>query len=69
MGEPRNRSSARTAMLMWIEGPAAFGPASLALMRFTGGPVAAATLAMFSLLLWAVAPLVVAARRLSLADV
>jgi len=61
--------AARTAALMWIEGTAAFGAASLALLRFTGGPAAAFLLLACSGVIWSVAPLVLAARRLSRADV
>jgi Cu-processing system permease protein len=61
--------AARTMTLMWIEGRAAFGAASLALLRFTGGPTSAALLAAASLVIWSLAPLALAARRLSRADV
>lgn len=61
--------AARTAALMGMEGTAAFGAASLALLRFTGGPAAAMALAVGSLVVWTVAPLVVAARRLARADI
>jgi Cu-processing system permease protein len=59
----------RTLALMAIEGSSAFGAASLALWRFTGGPIPAILLASASLVVWAVAPLVVAARRLARVDV
>lgn len=61
--------AARTASLMWIEGTAAFGAASLALLRFTGGPVMAGALAVGSVVIWSIAPLALAVRRLSRADV
>jgi Cu-processing system permease protein len=60
--------AARTVALMAIEGTAAFGAASLALLRFTGGAGAAILLASMSLLAWAVVPLLIAARRLARAD-
>jgi len=59
----------RTAALLAIEGTAAFGSASLALLRFAGGPVRAALLLGGSLALWLVVPLLLAARRLSRADI
>jgi Cu-processing system permease protein len=61
--------AARTLALMAVEGTSAFGAASLALFRFTGGPAAAAMLASISLTVWAVAPLLIAVRRLARADV
>ena len=59
----------RTAALLAIEGTAAFGSASLALLRFAGGPVRAGLLLSASLALWLVVPLVLASRRLSRADI
>jgi Cu-processing system permease protein len=59
----------RTAALMAIEGTAAFGSASLALLRFAGGPVRAGLLLGGSLLLWLAIPLFLASRRLSRADI
>jgi Cu-processing system permease protein len=61
--------AARTAALIGIEGAAAFGAASLALLRFTGGVWQAATLAVASVALWAIVPLVLAARKLAKSDV
>jgi Cu-processing system permease protein len=60
--------AARVTALMAVEGTAAFGAASLALLRFTGGAVNAALLASASLLAWTLLPLLVAARRLVRAD-
>ena len=60
--------AARTTALMGIEGTAAFGAASLALLRFTGGPVMAATLGIASVAVWVLAPMLVAIRRLRRAD-
>lgn len=60
--------AARTVALMAVEGTAAFGAASLALLRFTGGPGNAILLASMSLSIWVVAPLLIAARRLARAD-
>ena len=61
--------AARTGSLLAIEGTAAFGAASLALLRFTGGAGMAAVLVAMSLVVWLVAPLVVAMRALSRADI
>ena len=58
----------RTGALLGIEGSGAFGAASLALLRFTRGPVGAGLLLAASLLLWMVAPALLAARRLGKAD-
>jgi Cu-processing system permease protein len=59
----------RTGTLFAIEGTAAFGPASLALLRFTGGITGAALLIGLSIAMWIAAPLVWAVRRLSLVDI
>lgn len=59
----------RTGALLAIEGTAAFGPASLALLRFTNGVAGAAAAVMLSLLVWLAAPLAIAARRLRSADI
>jgi Cu-processing system permease protein len=61
--------AARTGALLAIEGTAAFGAASLALLRFTGGVGMAAVFVVCSLAFWTVAPLLLAARSLSRADV
>jgi len=61
--------AARTGSLLAIEGTAAFGAASLALLRFTGGAGMAAALVVMSLVAWLVAPLVIAMRALSRADI
>lgn len=61
--------AARTGSLLAIEGTAAFGAASLALLRFTGGAGMAAILVAVSLTAWLVAPLVAAVRALSRADI
>lgn len=58
----------RTGTLLAIEGPAAFGPASTALLRFSGGPHGAAALIVASLLFWLTVPAAVGARRLARAD-
>lgn len=60
---------ARTGSLLAIEGTAAFGPASLALHRFTGGVGMTATLVTLSLAAWFVAPLWLAVRTLGRGDV
>jgi Cu-processing system permease protein len=59
----------RTAMLLLIEGPAAFGAASLALLRFAGGATGAAIWIGVSVLVWLVAPLALAIARLNRADI
>lgn len=61
--------AARTAALLGIEGTAAFGTASLALLRFTGGPWHAGFFLVLSVVAWAVAPAAIAVRRLRRADV
>ena len=61
--------AARTGSLLAIEGTAAFGAASLALLRFTGGAAMAAVLVAVSLMAWLVAPLLAAVRALSRADI
>ena len=58
----------RTGALLGIEGTAAFGSASLALLRFTGGPARAGALLVLSVLAWIVLPAAAAARRLSRVD-
>ena len=58
----------RTAVLLALEGPAAFGAASLAFLRFTGGAIAAACWLGASILLWLVAPVAGAVVRLNRAD-
>ncbi|HET6924178.1 MAG TPA: ABC transporter permease subunit [Anaeromyxobacteraceae bacterium] len=58
----------RTGALLGIEGTAAFGSASLALLRFTGGPAGAAVLLALSTLAWVIVPTAAAARRLSRVD-
>jgi Cu-processing system permease protein len=59
----------RTGALLAIEGTAAFGPASLALLRFTNGPAGAAAAVTCSLVFWVAVPLAIASRRLSRADI
>lgn len=61
--------AARVAALVAIDGAAAFGGATLALFRFAGGPAQTMALAALSLAVWAVAPLVLAMRRLHAADI
>jgi Cu-processing system permease protein len=61
--------AARTGALLAIEGTSAFGAASLALLRFTGGAGAAAAAVVTSLAIWLILPLVVAARAISRADI
>jgi Cu-processing system permease protein len=59
----------RTAALLGIEGTAAFGPASLAFLRFTRGALGAAALLALSLAAWVVVPLLLASARLKRADI
>jgi Cu-processing system permease protein len=59
----------RTASLLAIEGTGAFGAASLALLRFTGGPLNTAVAIALSLLLWIVLPTWAAMRRLARIDI
>lgn len=59
----------RTGVLLGVEGTAAFGPASLALLRLTGGPSAAAGFIALSLGAWIAIPAALAMRRLSRIDI
>ncbi|HSL22386.1 MAG TPA: ABC transporter permease subunit [Vicinamibacterales bacterium] len=59
----------RTGTLLAIEGTAAFGSSSLALLRFTQGPAGAAALIASSAVLWLVVPVWLASWRLSRADI
>ena len=61
--------AARTGVLLAIDGTSAFGAASLALMRFTGGLGMTAVLLTASLLVWLVAPIGAALRVLSRSDI
>jgi Cu-processing system permease protein len=61
--------AARTGALLAIEGTSAFGAASLALLRFTGGMAAAGWAVAASLLAWLVVPFAFAVRALSRADI
>ena len=58
----------RTGALLATQGTTAFGAASLAFFRFTHGGLGAALLLAASLLVWIVAPLALAVRRLGRAD-
>lgn len=59
----------RTGALLGIQGTAAFGAASLALLRFTHGAAGAAGAIAASLTAWAVVPAVLAIRRTVRADI
>lgn len=59
----------RTGALLGIQGTAAFGAASLALLRFTHGVTGAAVAIASSLVLWMVVPAALAARRAIRADI
>ena len=58
-----------SARCVAIDGVAAFGAASLALFRVTGGPGLTVGLAAASLVAWLVGPLVLAMRRLNATDI
>jgi Cu-processing system permease protein len=60
--------AARTAALLGMQGTTAFGAASLAFLRFTGGAFGAAACLAGSLLLWLVAPPLAGAWRLRRRD-
>jgi Cu-processing system permease protein len=59
----------RTAALLAAEGTTAFGSASLALLRFTGGEAWATLWLVASAAAWIVVPLVIARARLRRADI
>ena len=59
----------RTAALLGLEGAGAFGAASLAFFRVTGGAGRAAALLALSLAVWIAVPTALAVRRLERADI
>ena len=59
----------RTGVMLGVDGTAAFGAASLAFLRFTGGPLGAGLLLGLSLLLWVVGPAWLASARVGKVDV
>lgn len=59
----------RTGTLLAVEGTTAFGAASLAFLRVTGGIAGAAAWLTASIVAWIVAPLIVAIVRLERADI
>jgi Cu-processing system permease protein len=61
-------AAVRTGALLAIEGTGAFGAASLALFRFTGGPRGTGVVLALSLAFWLTAPAWLAQRRLRRAD-
>lgn len=61
--------AARTGALLAIEGTSAFGAATAALLRFTGGMTAAGAAVAASLVLWLVVPFACAVRRLARSDI
>jgi len=61
--------AARTGALLAIDGTTAFGAASLALLRFTGGLQQAFAMIGISLALWLVAPLWFATRAIARTDI
>lgn len=58
----------RTGALLAVEGTAAFGSASLAFLRLTGGGAGAAAALSASIVLWIAVPTALAARRLERTD-
>lgn len=59
----------RTGVLLGIQGTSAFGSASLALLRFTGGATRASMLIVAAVIVWIAVPALAAARRLERADI
>jgi len=59
----------RTGVLLAVQGTSAFGSASLALLRFTGGITRAMLLVAACVIVWTIGPAVIAARRLERVDV
>ena len=59
----------RTGVLLAIQGTSAFGAASLALLRFTGGPERAGLLVIATVCALIASPILVAARRLEQTDI
>jgi Cu-processing system permease protein len=59
----------RTGALLSVEGASAFGAASLAFFRITGGGASAAAMLTLSVLCWMVVPIALAVRRLERADI
>jgi len=61
--------AARTGALLAIDGTAAFGSASLALLRFTGGVGMTAAIITGSLLVWLIGPMWIGTRVLDRTDI
>ncbi len=61
-------SAFRTGALLAVEGSAAFGSASLAFLRFTGGPLGAGLALLGSIAAWIVLPALAAIHRLARVD-
>jgi len=59
----------RTGTLLAVEGSTAFGAASLAFLRFTGGSAGAAAWLIASLVAWILGPLTIANVKLTRADI
>lgn len=59
----------RTGLLLAVQGTTAFGAASLALLRFTGGPVRAGLLIAAAVVWWTALPAALAGRKLDRADI
>jgi len=62
-------NAARTGVLLAIEGTSAFGAATAALLRFTGGLTAAGFAVSASIVLWIVVPFTCAVRGLARSDI
>ena len=58
----------RTGSLLAVQGTGAFGAASLALLRFAGGPVGVGLAIGGSALVWLVVPVLIAIRRQARTD-
>lgn len=61
-------TAVRVGALLGIKGTTAFGPATLAFLRLTGGPARAGALLLVSIAAWIVLPILAAGRRLSRLD-
>src|SRR5262245_23002707 len=59
----------RTGLLLAVQGTTAFGAASMALLRFTGGPERAVFVMLCTAFVWTIAPALAAAYRLDRTDI
>ena len=69
IAEGRDEDAVHTGALLAIEGAAAFGAASLAFLRFTGGPARGAGILAVSVLLWTAVPAWLAMRHIGRTDI